>query len=190
MFRVLFSLFFLSFHVEAGDINISDAVRKYVDEHGVSSELTEVYGIDSPDNGYKSYFLYNEASGSDTRRFIFNQRVDGEVIPRCNLLFIYDGNFLIPNRLYKSGSSEDWEPCLGIRDKVRTIRGRNGVDWYLTKTIYHVESDEPDVIDEVYLYKDGKFCYSDEASTLLSKGEKVDYIINKPLVIKNLECSE
>lgn len=173
--------------------DVISSIERYVYRNGVPYNLSQVYGVKAHEKGFKSYYIYNDKH-SNVFPFVFNREgIKGikEPYSRCNLAYVMGGEVLIPNRKYKSEYAEDSEQCLGFDDVVRTY-DENGVAWFITKSIYHINTDEPDVSYEVYFYLDGKLCFSQVKSQLISiKGVDLSDLKYFNLNKKDfLECSQ
>ncbi|EPC4019084.1 MULTISPECIES: hypothetical protein [Enterobacter] len=167
------AMIFFSMRVLADDIDVSSAVKNYTFKDGEPYGLSQVYQINAPDTGFPPYYVFQSLGKENAYPFVFNREgLPGKDEPysRCNLVLKVNDQYLIPNRNYKSEYAEDSEPCLGI-DRIRIIKGKRDIKWYVTEALYQSKGDTPDKIEEIYFYSGVFFCFSKEISSKLAVGK-------------------
>lgn len=154
----------------ANAVDVSSAVKNYTFKEGEPYGLSQVYQVNAPDAGFPPYYVFLKLGVENAYPFVFNREgVPGKDEPysRCNLVLKNNGQYLIPDRTYKSGYAEDSEPCLGI-EKLRVVQGSKDIKWFVTDTIYQSENDTPEKTEEIYFYSGGIFCFSEGTSVKLA----------------------
>ena len=172
---VFSSISFYSSVSFANSSDLSSAVKNYTYKDGEPYGLSQVYKVNSPDEGLPPYYIFMKLGIENAIPFVFNREgVPGKDEPysRCNVVIKVKDKFLIPERKYKSGYAEDSEPCIGI-DKLSIVKGNQDVEWYVANAIYQSESQSLDSSEEVYFYSDGNFCFS-EGVTLKLSSKKIN----------------
>lgn len=154
----------------ANAVDVSSAVKNYSFKEGEPYGLSQVYQVNAPDAGFPPYYVFLKLGVENAYPFVFNREgVPGKDEPysRCNLVLKNNGQYLIPDRTYKSGYAEDSEPCLGI-EKLRVVQGSKDIKWFVTDAIYQSENDTPEKTEEIYFYSGGIFCFSEDTSVKLA----------------------
>lgn len=161
---------FYSSGLLANTADVSSAVKSYTFNEGEPYGLSQVYQVSAPDSGFPPFYVFLKLGVENAYPFVFNREgVPGKDEPysRCNLVLKNNGQYLIPDRTYKSGYVEDSEPCLGI-EKLRVVQGSNDIKWFVTDAIYQSENDTPEKTEEIYFYSGGIFCFSEGTSVKLA----------------------
>lgn len=171
------------------------SVRNYVFKDGQPYPLSKIYDINSPDNGFLSYYIYFKNKYNNVYPFVFNQEgVKNKESPysRYNVAFYINGKVLILDRKYNSGHAGDVAPCLGFKGDVKVIHSRNQSVWFISRVYYGIANDEPAELDEVYYFYGNKLCFLDEVSTEFSSKKLSLSKLNQMIPTQDdfNECSE
>ncbi|WP_373225120.1 hypothetical protein [Enterobacter cloacae complex sp. ESBL7] len=191
---IFFQFYVLSFPALSDDSDVISVVKNYAYKDGEPYALSQVYAVEPPDEGFLPYYIYHSTIEGVFPFVINREGVKGKDEPytRCNIAFKINGKVLIPERRYNSGYAEDSEPCLGFLGSIKKIQGKGNIDWLVTNSVYQIESDNPDKINEVYFNTGNKICYAGDISVRLSSGKIKLSSLGRVLPASNdfSECSK
>lgn len=164
---------FYSSVVLANTEDVSSAVRIYTLKKGEPYGLSQVYQVNASGSGFPPYYVFLKLGVENAYPFVFNREgLPGKDEPysRCNLVLKVNDQHLIPDRKYKSGYAEDFEPCLGI-EKLKIVKGNKDIKWFVTDALYQSGNGSREKTEEIYFYSGGVFCFSQGASVKLASNK-------------------
>ncbi|KAB8312827.1 hypothetical protein EH228_05315 [Erwinia endophytica] len=193
---VLFLVFF-SCNSQSSEQIVNDSVRSYIYSSGKPHKLRSVYGVELPDEGFDSFFIYSPLTSGDIDIYPFiyfdekTKKSTGDSYTRCDVAISHKSKVLIAPRVFSLDDAKKYIPCVGFDNSNLIVKNKSG-SWIIVNAVYQGMSDAPEIVPEVYSFDGERLCYEGKYSLDLASNKiSIKELRNKFIISHNDDgCSK